>query len=264
MKVATLQFGIRPGESREDSFLRVEEMLDNLPEKVDLVLLPELWNVGFFSFDQYKASAEPLHGETLGRLGKAAKKLDAHIFTGSFIERRGDRYYNTCALLDRRGELLADYQKIHLFGYGSREREVLSGGERLAVADTEFGKVGLSICYDIRFPEIYRKLVDMGAEILINCAAWPYPRVENWIAMNQVRAMENQSYFLSCCCAGGEPGKQFIGRSMVVDPWGTPAASCAERESVMITNIYPERVASARADFSLLKDRVFHVADRVV
>ena len=260
MKVATLQFGIQPGEGKQSAFHRVEEMLAALPEKVDLVLLPELWNVGFFAFDSYKSAAEPLHGETLELLSAAARRLDAHIFTGSFVEKRDERYYNTCALLDRSGALLADYQKIHLFGYGSKEREILSGGRRLAVADTEFGKVGLSICYDLRFPELYRKLADMGAEVLINCAAWPYPRVENWVAMNQVRAMENQAYFLSCCCAGGGVGTQFIGRSMVVDPWGTPVAMCGERESVMITEIHPEQVARIREDFTPLKDRVFPVA----
>lgn len=257
MKVATIQFGIRPGEPKGACLRRAEEMIGALPGDVDLVLLPELWNVGFFAFDQYKAAAEQLHGETVELLARAARKLDAYLFTGSFVEKRGDCYYNTCALLDRGGELLADYQKIHLFGYGSKEREILSGGRHLAVADTEFGKVGLSICYDLRFPELYRKLADMGAEVLINCAAWPYPRVENWVAMNQVRAMENQAYFLSCCCAGGGVGTQFIGRSMVVDPWGTPVAMCGEREAVMITEIHPERVPAIREEFTPLMDRVF-------
>lgn len=261
MKVATIQLGIVPGEDREQTFLRVEEMLSALPAEVDLVLLPELWNVGFFSFDRYPEVAEPLHGKTVERLARAAKKLDAYIFTGSFVERQEDRFYNTCALLDRKGDMVANYQKMHLFGYGSRECEVMSAGEAPVVAQTDFGKVGLSICYDLRFPELYRKLVDQGAQVLINCAAWPYPRVENWSCLNMVRAMENQSYFLSCSCADGAPGQQFIGRSMVVDPWGTPIAAAGERETIILSDIYPERVPAIRKEFTALQDRIFHVAD---
>ena len=262
MRLATVQLGIRPGETPAARFDRVEALLRGL-KGADLILLPELWKVGFFSFDDYRASAEPLEGETVTRLGAVARELGSYLFTGSFIEHRGDRCYNTCALLDRQGGLAAHYSKVHLFGYGSREREVLSSGDKVVTADTDFGRVGLSICYDLRFPELYRKLAEQGAEVLINCAAWPYPRVESWTCLNMARAMENQAYFLSCCCAGGEPGKQFIGRSMVVDPWGTPVAAAGERETVLITDIHPEAVATIREEFTPLKDRVFRIGDRI-
>ena len=261
MKVATLQFGIKPGETKQEAFDHVSRLMDQIKEPVDLVVLPELWNVGFFSFDQYKASAEDLHGETYEFMAQKARDFNSNIMTGSYVVKMEDGYYNTSTFLNRKGEMLGDYQKIHLFGYGSKEREVLNGGKKLTVVDSDIGKVGLTICYDLRFPELYRKLADMGAEILIDCAAWPYPRCENWTVLNQARAAENQAYFISCCCAGGAVGQTFIGRSMVVDPWGTPIAALAGDEGVMVNNIYPEQVAKIRANVPFLQDRVFPVAD---
>ena len=173
----------------------------------------------------------------------------------AMIERRGDRYYNTCALLDRKGTMLGQYSKIHLFGYGSAEREILTPGDEITVVPTEFGRVGLCICYDLRFPELYRKMVDLGAEFIINCAAWPYPRVEHWTLLNQARAVENLGYIISCGCAGSSKGKAFIGRSMVIDPWGTIVACASERENILRVEIDPSLVKSIRDEFPALRDR---------
>lgn len=255
MKISTIQLGINDDENREQRFSRVERIIDTL-EETDFVLLPELWAIGFFSYDRYKSESEALKGETFSRLSEKAKKIGAYIFGGSFVENRGGNYYNTSILINRQGELVGNYSKIHLFGYGSEERKILSPGEKIVVVDTEFGKIGLTICYDLRFPEIYRKLIDNDAEIILNCSAWPYPRTENWTDLNKVRAIENQAYFLSCGCAGYSKGKPFIGRSMVVDPWGTVVGSASERETVLKTEIYPETVKQIRKEFTPLKDRV--------
>lgn len=250
MRVATVQLAIDDSFDKEQKICKVEEIILALPQ-VDFVILPELWNIGFFSFDNYKELSESIDGMTFTRLSALAKKINAYIFTGSIVEKRGDKYYNTCGIINREGKLLGDYSKIHLF---SAETKRLNAGDKFTVVDTEFGKIGLSICYDIRFPELYRKLIDMGAEVLINCAAWPYPRVENWMILNQARALENQSYFLSCVCAGKNEGNPYIGRSMVVDPWGTIVGTLSEREGVMINDIYPENVKKIREEFTPLKD----------
>lgn len=256
MKVAIIQLGINDEETKKQRIDRVEKIIDGLKE-TDLIVLPELWNIGFFSFKKYKEESEALEGYTVGRLAAKAREIGANIFTGSFIEQRAGKFYNTAVLLDREGKIIGQYSKIHLFGYGSAERELLSPGEEVEVADTEFGKVGFGICYDLRFPELYRKMVDKGAEIIINCSAWPYPRVEHWNILNRVRAIENQCYFLSCGCAGYSDGKPFIGRSMIIDPWGTVISSAAERETILKTEIYPESVTKIREEFTPLKDRVF-------
>lgn len=260
LKVAIIQLGINDEEDKEKRIRRVEGLLEQV-RGADLVMLPETWSIGYFSFDRYAEESEPLEGETVSRLAQKARELGAYIFTGSFVERDGDRLYNTCALLDRQGQLLGSYRKIHLFGYGSAEREVLSAGENITVLPTEFGRVGLSICYDIRFPELFRLMVDQGAEIFLNCSAWPYPRVEHWLLLNRARAIENQAYFLSCGCAGSSRGKAFIGRSMVVDPWGTVVASAAEREAIIRAEIDPGMVARSREEFTPLKDRVIRLKE---
>lgn len=256
MKVAVIQLGINDEESKSQRILRVRNMLGQIRE-ADLIMLPELWNTGYFSFGRYREESETLAGETTAMLAEMAAGLRSYIFGGSFVERAEDRLYNTCLLIGPDGEIKGRYRKIHLFGYGSAEKEVISAGGEIAVVDTDYGKMGLSICYDIRFPELYRKMVDMGAVILLNCAGWPYPRVEHWLLLNRVRALENQCYFLSCGCAGASRGKAFIGRSQVVDPWGTVAASADERETVLQTVIHPEAVPEVRKEFTALQDRVF-------
>ncbi|MBA1336020.1 MAG: hypothetical protein HPY66_1839 [Firmicutes bacterium] len=255
MKVAVIQLGINDNENKEQKISRVENIIDSL-DTVDLMVLPEMWPVGFFNFDKYKQESETLDGHIVSRLSAKAKQKNAYIYSGTFPENKNGKCYNTCVLIDRQGKVIGDYQKIHLFGYGSKEREVLSAGEKITVVDTEFGKIGLSICYDIRFPELFRRMVDKGAEIIINCAAWPYPRVENWTVLNQARAIENQCYFITCGCAGSNNGKAFIGRSMITDPWGTTIASAAERETIIKAEIYPENVSKIRDEFTPLKDRV--------
>lgn len=256
MKVAVIQLGINDEENKEQRVQRVENIMDSL-EGTDLIVLPELWNIGFFNFDKYKEESETLEGYTVQRLAHKAKELGSYIFTGSFVEQRGENFYNTAVFLNRNGEIIGKYSKIHLFGYGSAEREILSAGDNIQVVDTEFGKIGMAICYDLRFPELYRKIVDQDAKIIINCAAWPYPRIEHWDMLNKVRAIENQCYFITCGCAGSNKGKAFIGRSMVLDPWGTVLSSGAERETILKVEILPETVDEIRREFTPLQDRVF-------
>lgn len=256
MKVATIQLGLNDEETKKQTFTRVEGIIDGLENDTDLIILPEMWSTGFFSFETYHSESETLEGELVSILAAKAKEKNAYIYTGTFVEKDNGKYYNACVLLDRKGEIVGHYRKIHLFGYGSAESKLLSAGEKVEVVDTDFGKVGMSICYDLRFPELYRKMVDKGAEVIISCAAWPYPRVENWDVLNKARAIENQCYYLTCGCAGYSEGKPFIGRSMVIDPWGTVVANASERETILKSEIYPENVAKIREEFTPLKDRV--------
>lgn len=255
MKVAMLQLAFNDQDAKDDRIARVENIIDEVKD-ADLVLLPEVWNIGYFAFEQYKAESEFIIGKTVRSLSDKARQHQMYIFAGSFIEREGDNLYNGTVLLNPKGEICGHYRKIHLFGIGSEERKVLSAGDKIIVADTEFGKFGLSICYDLRFPELHRQMAAMGAEIILSCAAWPYPRVENWLILNRARAIENQCYYLTCGCAGVSQGKGFIGRSMAVDPWGNVVASAGERETILQFEIDPQMVATARRELSFLRDRV--------
>jgi len=139
----------------------------------DLILLPELWNIGFMSFDRYRKEAETEEGPTLTLLRALTKELSCYLHTGSFVEKRGDRFYNSSFLLNPKGEILGSYQKIHLFTYQSEEAKILTPGTSITVIPTEFGNFGLATCYDLRFPELFRKMLDQGAEFFLICSAWP-------------------------------------------------------------------------------------------
>lgn len=258
MKVAILQLSFRDEEDKNTRISRVENIIQEA-QPADLVLLPEVWNIGYYSFERYMDESETLEGETVTRLSALAKKNGTYIFSGSFIEREGDKLYNTAVLLGPKGDICGSYRKIHLFGIGSEERKYLSAGEKITVVDTEFGKIGLSICYDLRFPELHRHLSAQGAEIILSCAAWGYPRVENWLILSRARAIENQCFYMTCGCAGTSYGNNYIGRSQAIDPWGNVVASAGEQETIMKFEIDPKQVGKARQQLSFLRDRVLTI-----
>jgi predicted amidohydrolase len=253
-RVASVQLEIAVEETKADRVRRVGADVESLAG-ADLILLPEVWNVGYFDFEGYEAGAEPLDGPTITRLSDAARTAGAWVLAGSIVERNGDELFNTSVLLDRSGEIAATYRKIHLFGYGSRERALLARGQAVAVADTELGRIGLATCYDLRFPELFRAMADQGAELFGVVSAWPYPRVEAWTVLNRARALENQAWLISSNCAGDTP--PCCGRSMVVDPWGTTVAAAGDRPATLVADIDISMARTARDDFPALRDRVF-------
>jgi len=223
----------------------------------DLILLPELWNIGFFAFDKYIEESEPINGYTATAVGNKARELGAWVFSGSFVESRGGKYYNSSILFDRTGKSVAVYSKIHLFTYNSKEAEILTPGTELVVVDTEFGKMGLSTCYDLRFPEMFRRMNDMGAEFFLVTSGWPYPRQEAWETFNRARAAENVCYLISSNSSGRQAGFIGLGHSKVVDPLGIVIADSDFRETIVKAEIDPDQVKKIRSEVPFLKDRVF-------
>ena len=255
VKIASIQLEMADDRPKERAIEYALAMMDRC-RGADLILLPEMWNIGFFDHDRYRSESEPIDGPTATAIGAKAKELAVWVFSGSFVERRGDKHYNTSILFDRTGEKAGQYSKIHLFTYQSREGELLDRGTDIAVVDTEFGKMGLSTCYDLRFPELYRGMTDMGAEFFLVTSAWPYPRLEAWNVFNQARATENVCYLISCNAAGVQKGNRFLGHSCVVDPWGTVVAACDFREGILRAEIDPGLVKHVRDSFRVLDDRV--------
>jgi predicted amidohydrolase len=156
---------------------------------------------------------------------------------------------------DRSGERQAVYRKRHLFGYDSRETELLVPGETTATAEFEGFTVGMTTCYDLRFPEQYRELADAGATLVVVPSAWPYPRVEHWETLSRARAVENQCYVATVNGAAEFDEATLLGRSTVYDPWGTVLASTDDDPALVTAEIDPDRVASVREEFPALRDR---------
>ncbi|MBI4522847.1 MAG: carbon-nitrogen family hydrolase [Deltaproteobacteria bacterium] len=254
MKVASIQMVISD-EGKNTNLKRASELIDSV-EGADLILLPEIWNIGYFAFNSYRNEGEELEGPTVSLLKEKAAKKSCYVFGGSFVRKSGDRLYNTSVLINPKGEVVAQYSKIHLFGFDSEEAKLLTRGEEICVVKTEIGAFGLSTCYDLRFPELYRKMALMGAEMFLVASAWPVPRVEAWLMLNRVRALENQVFLASSNCAGMNRGKQYVGRSMIVDPWGNPMVMGGDEESILEAKIDLAKGHSAREIFPAFKDRV--------
>ncbi len=256
MKVAVVQLELNDKRSKREVVEYALGMMDKC-KGCDLLLLPELWNIGFVNYDRYHGESEPLDGYTASAVAAKARELGAYVHGGSFVEKRDGKYYNTSVLFDRSGNLIGTYSKMHLFTYQSREPELLSPGTELSVVATEFGRMALSTCYDLRFPEFYRKMVDMGMDFILVPACWPYPRQEPWEVLNQARAIENTCYLISCNAAGAQGGTLYMGHSKIVDPWGTVVAGASFREAIVTSEIDPGLVARVRDAFPVLNDRIF-------
>lgn len=256
MKIASIQLEINDQESKEQRIERAARLVDQAAGEADLILLPEIWATGYFSFDKYAEEAETIDGPFVRLFSEKAKRHGIYLFAGSFVEEKDGRLYNTSVLFDRQGKLIGTYAKVHLFRYGSREGELLTAGDGAKVFETEFGKVGLATCYDLRFPELYRRQVDLGAELLLVASAWPHRRLEHWKLFNAARALENQCFLISCNCVGTTQGVLLGGYSSVVDPWGVTLACGGERETIVKAEIDPSEVRRIREEFPSLKHRV--------
>jgi predicted amidohydrolase len=257
VRVALMQLHVSSEETMAQRWERAERMLSQLiGQSVDLIVLPELWRVGFSNFAQYREAAEPLQGETQLRLARWARTLNAHIVTGSFIEKQAEQLYNTTMLLDNNGTCMGSYRKIHLFGYDSQEQQLLTAGDTTSEIQTPYGVFGLATCYDLRFPEQFRRMVSQGTQAFLICAAWPKVRIEDWELFCRARALENQSFLLACNTCGTWNGEEGGGHSVIVSPEGRILAQAGEAEELVLADIDLQEVEHFRARFPALHDRV--------
>lgn len=253
-RVALVQLEIRQDESRETRISRVESILTGLAN-ADLVILPEIWATGYHNFALYKQESEPLDGQFARSMAALARKSQTYLLAGSMVEKDGFQHYNTSLLFDREGNLVAWYRKIHLFRWDSIEASLLNPGNDVVVADTDGGRVCLSTCYDLRFPEIYREAVSKGAEIITVVAAWPLSRVEHWLLLARARAIENQAFVLACNCAGRLGSSRYAGHSLAIDPWGRIIAVAGYQPQVLRFEIDRGQLLETRRNFPVLSDR---------
>jgi len=230
----------------------------------DIVVLPEKWNL-IGSADDYRAAAEPLEGgESVEAMSRWAKTLGVTLVGGSITERREGRekLSNTSCVFDPQGELVAVYRKIHLFdvevgGHVYRESEAEEPGTEPVVAQAEDWAVGLSVCYDVRFPELYRILALEGAELATVPAHFTTPTGrDHWHVLLRARAIENQFYVAAAGQVGETiAGKPAYGRSLIVDPWGIVLAQAPDEETVIVAELDRSRLLDIRAKLPSLANR---------
>ncbi len=199
--------------------------------------------------------AQPWTEGAVPALQDTARKLSLSIISG-LSEREGDTIYNTQVAIDERGEIVAKYRKTHLFAT-SGEGETFVAGADFTTFSRDQWRLGLSICYDLRFPEVYRALAcDLGANVLINSSAWPFPRVEHLRLLARARAIENQSYFILANCVGTVAGMTCCGSSAIIDPAGVVvAAASAEREELVMAELSTDVLSAVRGRMDVFAHR---------
>ncbi|QBJ97485.1 carbon-nitrogen family hydrolase [Rhodococcus sp. ABRD24] len=257
MKIALAQVASPDSESPAHRLERVRTLLTDITEPVDLIVLPELWGIGYGHFADYRSAGESLHGPTVQTLSKIAAERHCYVHAGTIVERSdGDRLRNTAVLIGPNGRIIHHYSKIHVFGYESLEAKLLEPGKQIHTTETPFGPMAATTCYDLRFPGLWTELVRIGAKIVVVPAAWPAARREHWQLLTSARAVDNQVFVIACNATGTHNAVEFGGHSRIVDPWGTVIAEAGTAEGITIADIDPGSVDRIRTEFPVLRDRL--------
>jgi len=217
-----------------------------------LLLLPELWNVGYAQ-ERWATLGASLTDGAGDDLALAARQFGLYV-VASVLERHGDALHNTAVLFSPEGDLLGTYRKAHLVPLFEEDR-YLRAGQSLTFLDLPWGRVGLAVCYDLRFPELFRAYALGGAVGVLLVAEWPQDRIEHWSVLVQARAIENEFFVVACNRVGQDESGEFGGRSMVVGPWGEVLVEGVAAEALLVADIDVSQVRLTRDRLPVLNDR---------
>lgn len=247
---AAVQFNVKQGDV-DANLAYVREALSRVAgQGASLAVLPEMWPTGFSykNLNELALRTEEIVDELLDL--SARHKL---VIVGSMPEPNGNKVFNTVFLVDN-GRLAGVYRKIHLFSLLG-EDQAFSGGDSWLLADTSIGKIGVIICYDLRFPELSRRLALEGAQVLCVPAQWPKPRQEHWRTLLRARAMENQCFVVSCNACGVIGKLDFFGMSMIINPKGDVLEEAGEEACEILAGLDMQVMTSWRAQIPCFNDR---------
>ena len=261
IKVGLIQMKVK--DKKDDNLHKAAKLIDKIgKEDVDMVVLPEMFSC------PYNTKNFPIYAEEEGNysyklLSEISKRNNIYLIAGSIPEKEGSNIYNTSYVFNRQGEKIAKHRKIHLFDIDIknkqrfRESDTLSAGDKVTVFDSEFGKIGLCICYDFRFPELARLMVDKGAKAIIVPASFNMTTgPAHWDIMFRSRAIDNQVYTIGC-----SPARDYdysyisYGHSLIVSPYGDILCELDEKENFITYDIDLDYVDEIREQLPLLKHR---------
>ena len=267
MRVAVVQVAYGDEETMDARIDRVADLVRSQAGH-DLVVLPELWAPGGFSYREWHARAQPVDGSIGAAMSAAARDAGVLLHAGSIVERPasgevgpdGHGLWNTSLVYGPDGRLVAAYRKIHRFGFGAGEPRLMDAGETIELFELPDDggsghRAGLSTCYDLRFPELYRRQLDAGATVFVVPAAWPAARVRHWTLLAHARAIENQCVVIACNTAGTHAGTVMGGHSQVVSATGEALAMAGTGEEVLSVEVDLDAVTTWREQFPVLRDR---------
>lgn len=262
MRVALVQMDIALGDPQTNR-QRATTLVREAATGADLVMLPEMWTTGY-ALQALAGNLADQGGQPTGALlARLAQECGVYI-AGSVADERAGKVYNLATVYGPRGERLGGYDKSHLVPMMD-EHLYLHAGEAAAIVDLGEAKAGLAICYDLRFPELFRTLALGGAQVMLIPAEWPAQRLHHWRTLLMARAIENQCFVLACNRVGRDASNQFPGHSMIIDPWGNILAEGGEGEEIVRAEIDLTQVAEIRARIPVFRDRrpgIYRLSDQ--
>ncbi|MEY3407919.1 MAG: hypothetical protein RL038_980 [Actinomycetota bacterium] len=256
-KVSIWQIDCSDSESAAERKARVLTALPQLLGNCDLLVLPELWLSGAFNLSGIPESADLVDSDFLSQLQALVDDSSAELHAGTFPIRTvsdSARFTNT-ALLFRPNQPCISYRKQHLFGFAGGETTLMNASNDVVVLDSAIGKSGLATCYDLRFPELFRVLVDAKADNFLIPAGWPTSRILHWQVLLQARAIENQAVVVGANSCGMNGDVELGGNSMIISATGEILANAGASEEVLSTEVDLAETVKWRNDFPVLKDR---------
>ncbi|MCA9948085.1 MAG: carbon-nitrogen family hydrolase [Anaerolineales bacterium] len=219
----------------------------------DLVVFPELWSTGY-DLDHAADYATTTDAGIFKEVGALAQEYRIAIVGSCLSVLGSEKFGNTAVYTAPSGQNLTAYSKTHLFRL-MNEEQYLTAGDKLSLAATAWGKMGLAICYDLRFPELFRAYALAGATAVLLPAEWPYPRLAHWRTLLRARAIENQMFVIACNRVGQTGDTRFFGRSAIIDPWGEIVVEGGDQELLLTATIDLEMVTAVRERIPVFADR---------
>ncbi len=222
-----------------------------------LAVLPELWHSAYALEDAHRFACAVASGpDEAGWFGRMAALAAEHSLAvaGSLLENHQGRIYNTMVLYDAQGILQAVYRKLHLVPMLDEPR-FLTAGDTLQHMQFQGHPTGLAVCYDLRFPEMFRQYTFQGCQLILLCAEWPHPRSLHWQTLLRSRAIENQCFIAACNRVGSSAGVDFCGHSAIIDPWGEILVDGEETEGVFTAILDMDMVSDIRTRIPVLEGR---------
>lgn len=248
MKIALIQYN-PTWENKEKNKQKILSMISKV-DGVELFVFPEMSLTGFTM--KSKEMSETIQSDSFRFFSSIAQEKSTNIFAG-IIERRNKRIYNTLIHIKPDGTLVKLYRKIHPFSYSS-ENENFNAGVKPALTKIKKWKIGLTICYDLRFPELFRKYGKKKAHLIVNIANWPDTRIEHWRTLLKARAIENQCYVVGVNRVGKDPKLNYVGFSSVFDPMGKEIVVVENEEKVIVVDLDKNYLNEIRKKFPFLDD----------
>lgn len=251
MKIGLIQYNPE-WENKLANQEKIRILLDSNLTKLDFLIFPEMTLTGYTMNTKLGEPFNLNESQTLKFFSQLSHKYSV-ISIGGFIERENDKFFNTLFVIDRSGKIISRYRKIHLFSFAGEEKFYESGKEPVVV-EIDNIKMGLSICYDLRFPELFRYYAKEKVELIVNIANWPDSRIDHFVHLLKARAIENQCFMIGVNRVGYGKKDYYDGRSSIFDPLGNELASIVNEESLVVAEIDLLKVKEVRSKFPFLND----------